>query len=314
MRTLRSAPLIFLLLAGLPAAGDTEFQGSIPVETVEALFNTYHDDQFAVYSDIAEEFPDFPVPDGFTVVGSVYQMTQLSVVFETESVEEEAAQTIITVFENQDWIQFPVFARQNQEVGFIAPQPFNPGRSQTLCHDDLGHISIRGSTTGNGNYLSLGFNLVRSNQQGNCEQQLAMQQVSAGQMSRSIGLRQYLPRMEIPEQQNRLRTSPFFVSGGFSSSGNTVDTDGAMTSEQDIDEIYEYFSDQIEEQGWELDSEVVGSLSANGTWTKSPEANLRLIGRLAILDSGESNYDLHFVLTAEGYTGNSSAIFSPIGQ
>ena len=311
MNKLPSACIFLLLFPNFAILADTEFEDSIPIEKVEALFNAYYEDQFAVYSDIAEEFPDFPVPAGFSVVGSVFQMTTLRVVFETDLEESEAIQSIVQVFEAQNWIQFPTFSRPIQEVGFIAPRQFNMGRSQTLCHDDLGHITIRYAERDHGNYLSAGYSLVRSNQQGDCEQQLAVQQASFSQMSQSLGLRQYLPRMEIPESQNRPRVAAWMV-GGSSSSGNLVETDGAMTSDQDIEEVYRYFADQIENQGWELDSEAVGTRSANGTWTKSPESNLNLLGRLSVLDSGDSNYELQFRLTAEGYTRNNSFIFSPI--
>jgi hypothetical protein len=46
--------------------------------------------------------------------------------------------------------------------------------------------------------------------------------------------------------------------------------------------------------------------------TKIPEANLNLIGRLSVLSVGDSDYDLEFVLTAEGYTGGNSGIFNAI--
>ena len=240
-------------------------------------------------------------------------MTTLRVVFETSLDESDAIQSIVEIFESQDWIQFPTYSPSIQEVGFISPRQFNLGRSQILCHDDLGLITIRYSARNSGNYLTTGISLVRNRQQGDCEQQLAMRQASFGRMSRSFELRQYLPRLEIPELQNSPRMNAFLM-GGSSSSGNSIETEGVMTSDQDIEEVYRYFADQIEEQGWDLDSQAVGTLSATGTWTKSPESSLSLIGRLSILAAGDSEYALQFRLTAEGYTGDNSAIFSPISR
>ncbi|MBL4573432.1 MAG: hypothetical protein JKY86_10220 [Gammaproteobacteria bacterium] len=310
MHRLRSTCFFLILLTSYSALADTEFEDSIPVETVEALFNAYYEDRFAIYSDIAEEFPDFPIPTGFSVVGSVYQMTTLRVVFKTDTDEDAALQSMIEVFEVQDWVQLPTFSRQRQEVGFISPPLINMGRAQNMCHDDLGYLTLRYSSGEGTNYLSTSISVIRSNRQGTCEQQIAMQQASYGQYSQPFGIGQYLPRLEIPESQNRPRAA--FLSGGTSSSGNSVETDGSITTDQDIEEVYRFFADQIEAQGWELDSEVVGSLSANGTWTKSPESNLNLIGRLSVLNSGESDYELQFRLLAEGYTRDNSAIFSPI--
>ena len=261
MYKLRSACVFLFFFPSYCALADTEFKDSIPVEIVEALFDTYQSGQFAVFSDIAEEFPNFSVPAEFTVVGSVYTMTTLRVVFETSLDESDAIQSIVEIFESQDWTQFPTYSPPTQQVGFISPRQFNMGRSQILCDDNLGYLTIRYSARDSGNYLTTGISLSRNRQQGGCEQQLAMQQASLGQMSRSYGLRQYLPRLEIPELQNSPRRNVFFM-GGSSSSGNSVETEGVMTSDQDIEEVYRYFADQIEEQGWDLDSQVVGTLSS----------------------------------------------------
>ncbi len=291
---------------------DTEFEGPIPVDVVEALFNSYGENQFAVYSDVPDEFPDLQIPAEFSVVGSVYQMTSLRVVFATQLNEEDAVQAMVDVFEAENWMQLPIMESRLPRTGFIAPNQINVGNFQALCHDDFGRVTIRFSERAPSNYLSAALSAGR-NRPGYCQQQLTMQQAAAGQMSRSIGLRQYLPRMEIPADQNRQRLGVAMV-GGLSSSSNSVDTEASMTSEQSLDEVYRYFADQIEEQGWELDSEAVGSLSANGTWAKSPEANLNLLGRLSVTKSGESDYDLQFTLTAEGYMGDGSAIYRAIGQ
>ena len=297
----------------LPSFADTEFEGPIPVDVVEALFNSYGENQFAVYSDIADEFPDLQIPAEFSVVGSVYQLISLRVVFATQLNEEDAIQAMVDAFEAQNWMQLPIMESRLPRTGFIAPNQINMGNFQVLCHDDLGRVTLRFFERESSNYLSAALSAISSSQQGNCQQQLAMQQASAGRMSQAIGLRQYLPRMEIPEAQNRPRLGVFMM-GGSSSSGNSVDTEGSMTSEQSIEAVYRYFADQIEEQGWELDSEAVGSLSANGTWLRSPEPNLNLIGRLSVINSDESTFELQFTLTAEGYMGNNSAIFNPIGQ
>ena len=57
MNKLPSTFIILLLFPSFAALGDKEFEDSIPIEKVKALFNVYSEDQFAVYSDIAEEFP-----------------------------------------------------------------------------------------------------------------------------------------------------------------------------------------------------------------------------------------------------------------
>lgn len=290
---------------------DTEFEGPIPVDVVEALFNSYGENQFAVYSDVPDEFPDLQIPAEFSVVGSVYQLTSLRVVFATQLNEEAAVQAMADAFMAENWMQLPIMENRPPQTGFITPNRINAGKFQALCHDDFGRIAIRFSERAPSNYLSAALSAGR-NRPGYCQQQLTMRQAAAGQMSRPTGFGQYLPRMEIPADQTWPPLSNTIMGGSFS--GNSIDSEASMTSEQTLDEVYRYFADQIVEQGWELDSEAVGSLSANGTWARSPEANLNLLGRLSVTKSGESDYDLQFTLTAEGYMGDGSAIYRAIGQ
>ncbi len=294
-------------------SADTDYQSPMPPDIVEALFDSYGDSNFAVYSDIPNGFPAFAVPQGFSVVGSVSQMSTLRVVFETESSEDDAIAAASEAFFAENWIPFPLYRPQQQQTGFISPQELNLSRAEVLCHDELGHLTLRYTERDSGNYLSAGVSLYRSRQVGGCEQQLAMQQDAVGQLPRTRGLRQYLPRMEIPEAQSLPRPVAF-ISGGSSSTGNSVETDGYMKSDEEIDAIYEFFAEQIVEQGWVLDSESVGSRSANGTWTKAEEANLNLIGTLSILDVGDDEFELQFKLTAEGLPGNNSSLFRSFGQ
>ncbi len=285
-------------------SADTEFEGAIPVAIVEALFDSYADVQFAVYSDIPDDFPDIALPDGFDVVGSVYQMSRLRVVFETALAQTDAMASMTETFELQDWVQFPLFRPPYSEVGFIQSGRIDMSERQILCHDELGQMALSYAARESGNYLSLGWSLLSNRQQGDCAQQIALQQASLAPRSRTMGLRQYLPRMEIPGPQSP-QLMAAFVGGGSSSSGNTIETDGTMTTDLGIEEVYRHFADQIQGQDWALDTEAIGARSATGTWTKSPEADLQLFGTLSIVNSGDEDYDLQFRLTAEGFTENS---------
>ena len=51
MHKLKPACIFLLFFLSAATLADTQFEDSIPVEIVNALFNTYSEDQFAVYSD-----------------------------------------------------------------------------------------------------------------------------------------------------------------------------------------------------------------------------------------------------------------------
>lgn len=117
-----------------------------------------------------------------------------------------------------------------------------------------------------------------------------------------------MPRMEVPELDN-IRPSGVLIGGGTSSGNNSAETDINLKSELNIEDLYTHFAEQIIDQGWEIDSEVVGGRSANGTWTRSPTADLELVGTLSVLETSEGNYELRFRLRAEGERAGNGAFF-----
>ena len=309
-RSIYSCALAISLTCGFVSEADTEFQGSIPVETVKALFNAYGDNQFEVYEDIIEAFPEFPVPNEFSVVGSVSYMSSLRIVFQTDLSEQAAMQLLKQAFDPAEWTPFPIFRPSRQQVGFITPGALAISPREILCHDDHGNLTISYFSQGGMNYISTSVPRIISMQQTTCDQQIQMQQQSSmGRMPQPGGLRQYLPRMEIPESQS-LRRRSAFLSSGSSFSGNTIETDGMMTSDEGIDAIYGFIAEQIQSQDWELDSESIGSRSATGTWIKSPTADLDLVGTLSIIALGNEEFELRFRMAAEGSTSN--YIFGPL--
>lgn len=297
------AGLITLSVFALPAGADTEFEDSIPIEVAEVLFDASLNGQFEIYSDIADAFPPFELPDNFTVIGSTVQNGNLRAVVSSAMASDAAIQQLIDAFEAEDWQQLPAFNPPVQDTGFVAPGPVIVRSNTSLCHDELGRLSISSAERGATNYYAIFmYNALMGSSQGSCASQLAMQQQSFAQMRFSEGIRQYMPRMEVPEAEN-IRPRGAFIGGGSSSSNNSAETETNLRSDLGIEELYEHFAEQISEQDWELDTEVVGSRSATGNWTKSPEPGIDLIGTLFVLESSESNYELRFRLIAEGVTG-----------
>jgi hypothetical protein len=64
--------------------------------------------------------------------------------------------------------------------------------------------------------------------------------------------------MEIQESQNRSRTNVLMM-GGTSSSENSVETEGSIAFDQDIDEIYRFFADKISRSQSKSYWQVIGA-------------------------------------------------------
>mgnify|MGYP006159841247 FL=1 len=85
-----------------------------------------------------------------------------------------------------------------------------------------------------------------------------MLQSSFSKISRPNKIRQYLSRMEIQESKNRSRTNVLMM-GGTSSSGNSVETEGSIAFDQDIDEIYRFFADKTSRSQSKSYWQVIGA-------------------------------------------------------
>lgn len=302
------AGLVLSLGVGLSSNADTEFEDSIPVDVAEVLFDASLNNQLQIYSDIASEFPVFTVPDEFSVVGSVIDNYNIRAVLSTSLSREQAMRSLVTAFEQESWQEFPEMRPPVAGTGFVAPTPAISNVAIALCHDEIGRLSITSSARDSINYFAIGRYNLFGNPQGSCANQIAMQQQGMAQMRFSRGMRQYMPRMEVPESDNIL-PSGVLIGGGSSSGNNSAETDINLKSELNIEDIYTHFAEQIIAQDWEIDSEVVGGRSANGTWTRSPTADFELVGTLSVLETSEGNYELRFRLRAEGERAGNGVFF-----
>ena len=105
--------------------------------------------------------------------------------------------------------------------------------------------------------------------------------------------------MELPETEPRGYSS-FFVGGGYSGSNRGIETKANLNIDWGIEEVFSHFAEQIRNQDWALDSESIGTATAFGSWTRTPEPGTDLIGTLSILKSGEESFELKFQLISTG--------------
>ncbi|GJM13281.1 MAG: hypothetical protein DHS20C12_16840 [Pseudohongiella sp.] len=301
------AGLAVSLVAGLPSLADTEFEDSIPIDVAEVLFDSTLTGQIEIFSDLIDDFPPFTMPDDFSVIGSVVQSGSSRVVLSTNLPHDQALQQLQDSFEQEGWLEFPNFRPPVRDSGFVAPVPVIMHIPNSFCHDDFGRVSISSSERGAISHFALARHNSFGNPQGSCVSQISMQEMQMAQMGLRRGIHQYMPRMEVPETEN-IRPSGAFIGGGSSSSGNSVETEINLSSDLDIEELYEHFADQIVEQDWQVDSEVVGGRSATGIWTKSPSAEMELVGMLSVLEVAEGEYELQFRLRVEGDVGGQGSV------
>jgi len=290
-----------------PAMAANEFEDSIPIDVAEALFDIGGSGRFEVSSEIAEEFPAFQLPNGFTVLGSAYFLNSLRVALSTNLEMEEAVAAIVDSFINDDWEAMPNIRPFTNRTGFVAQNQVESARN-ILCHDQFGQLTVSSKSRGMENQIVLSAAMHTGLRRGwnNCaqlrmqlEQQMTMMRGRPG-----IGFQQYLPSLLMPEEGSSGR-QPTFMIGSTSSSNNNAETDVELEIDWSMEEVFAHFAQQMVEQEWLLDADSVGSLSAAGTWARSPERGINLVANLNVLSLGDNRFQLR--LSVEGLDGNSGA-------
>ncbi len=302
--------VLFALLASiaLPSnvMADTEYQGSIPVDLVKLFLGTTPYGETKIFTDVLDAFPDFDIPSEFEVLGSIDRGYSQVVYFRTALSEQEALEELAESLSAANYSPFETFNLTEPEKGFVSAEAPPSRRSNRYCNDSTGYISSSYMTSEDMNTVSLSSS--PHNDRTTCAAQLAEQLATTTQFARAnSGLRQYLPRLELPERKTLRGYSPFFLGGGGSSgSRNGVEIKSSSVTDMTLEEVFTHFKSQIESQGWALDSENIGSATASGSWIKSPEPDLDLVGTLSVILAGEETYDLKFQLLGQGQRGGSS--------
>ena len=301
---LRSGVILILAIFSLSnTLADIEFEENVPLELVKVFVGSTPFGEVKIYSDLLSAFPEFTIPDGFNIMGSIDRGHSLSVVLATELSSDQTTAALTQSLNQAGFTDFEVPGSRDPGTGFVRPNRPSFQASKRLCHDSLGFISFSYKEHTDSNMVTISSNLPRNNQ--SCAEQLAEQSLAMNRYGATQGgLRQYLPRLELPESEQR-RFTPFFGMGS-SSSNRSVEARGNVNIDWEIEEIFRHFKDQIEDQDWLLDSENVGAASATGSWTRSPEPGMDLIGTLIVIKSDTDSFELKFQLNSFGNSNNTS--------
>lgn len=286
---------------------DTEFQEGVPLELVKALIGPSPYGETKVYSDIMNSFPDIGISDKFSVLGSIDRGYALSVILTTELSSNDTKAFFTETLEDAGFEVFEVPGSRDPDNGFVAPNAPTFDFGNRFCHDSLGFISFTQKEQDDLNIVSLSLNRPRDRR--SCVAQFEEQAQGMARRNGFLGgVRQYLPKMILPESEPRLMTP--FGGMGISSSNNELEARAVVNVDWEIEQLYSHFKTQVEDQAWELDSENIGNSTAFGSWVLNPEAGVSLIGTLSIINSGDESFELKFQLTQTGSrTNRGSGVF-----
>ena len=290
-------PLLLLSLFGLAACATPE---SVPRDTIpRQLAEDLANGQLSL--DLPSGFPEFTMPDGVSVAGSLDRGFSSQVILRAELEEEELEQAVRSAFLDDGWVELEPFPNRGA-TGFITNVgPGFPGlpRNQ-LCHDRYGILNLsRRAAEGIYNRLSLDWNRNAIGPgQMNCEQQNQQRRGQQAMMPIRQDLGQYMPILELPAADSGARFQPF--GGGMGGSGGDLTARSPLVIDWPLRRILRWFEDQLEAQGWERDARWVGDDSAGSTWSSMTEDDSPLSGLLDITHVEQDAYQLRFRISLRG--------------
>ncbi len=285
---------------------DTEFTDSVPLDLVQALLGNTPYGEPIIYSDLSSSFPDIPIPNSFQLLGSIDRGYGNSAVYRTELTPDQIDSTLAEILLQADYIDFELPGMRPAEQGFVQAAANAPRKFNRYCHNSYGFLSHSYVEKKSSGIVTLSTSTLNDNR--SCEEQLEEQQLTMGPMGRQgSGLEEHLPRMELPETEPvRGAYSPFFRVGGYSGSRNGIESKADLTIDWSIEEVFTHFSEQIDNQGWVVDTSNIGSTSATGIWTKSHPTEGDLVGTLSVLKVSDESFELKFLLSIVGGRRNSN--------
>ena len=294
------ATVITASLSATPLSADTEFEDSIPIDLARSLLSgTGGTMDVKIYSDIPDTFPDFDLPDGVTLIGSVDQTHNQQVVLRSDGDGTQQQAALIESLQDSDYLLIEQMSAGTRQTGFVYANPQARSTPAQLCHDSLGLIYIRLHPDSDHTFINLtstpGMNLGGYN----CADRVAQASRAQGfspflggaQSPRS--LQTSMPRLVLPDEAARQsQRMPMFLSG----SSDQMESKIEFTIDWRLAEVQEFFSEQIVEQDWVLDSETTGSHVAIGAWTKEENGRM-LLGILHLISHNDDNYEAVFAIS-----------------
>ncbi len=242
------------------------------------------------------------IPPEFTVQGGVERGHSRQLVLQTDEGRDQALEILSGALTSVGFLDVESLTGRNR-TGFLSERDL---AVRTFCRDDAGVFGVT--------YVTLaGVAHVIMNATGPMQ---ASGPQSCAEMGQPPGfasmpgrpgpmldvLSQHMPVMTVPaaadtSRRAYLSTRGGSPSGGSFSGGGTFETSSEFGSDMSIPQLYQHFAEQIGSQGWALDSEATGQLSASGNWIKIPDADNYLHGAFNIIQNSESNFTIRFRLT-----------------
>lgn len=271
-----------------------EFTGDVPLPLVRALLHIHNGAEPRVHSDVPDSFPEILIPAGFTVLGGMERGPTRLLILQTNEERDEALAAISQALLDAGFRDVEALAGR-QMSGFLTERDLS---TRTFCREGEGILGVTYVVMSQEAHVILNAPDARdSDDTQSCANFGAPPTMPVSATARMDALMQHMPAMTIPDAVDTSRRPYLGGAGGGSASQGTYETSTDFGSSMTIPQLYQHFTEQIASQGWALDGESIGQVSASGNWIKIPDGDTYLHGLFSIVQSSASNFSIRFRLT-----------------
>ena len=282
--------LVYFLMSAA-AVADDPFACADP-EIVAALLGSGPEGKSQYSTELPAAFSELRVPDSLHLMGSASNPMTVRAVFETSADPDTAIAQTVELLVEDGW----------RDLASLMPIPRGGFQSNLiprmahLCRDtEPGLLSVSANDAGGQRFVSLSINNFGQLQ--TCQ---AMDARAAGVAAANGGnIYQDMPELKLPDGVQSTNTGMGGSPGEFHS-GVLAKTTMSRAS------LISYVGDQIRNQGWVMDTNWSGNLSAGSIWSKKSSEDQTIIGTLHAYGVSSDTHHVRFSISRPG-TGRAAA-------
>ncbi len=286
------------LVSAAPLHAATEFPGGlVPMDVVREFTGG------TLYASLPDGFPPVSVPAGLDLrlLGSTSDTYGQKVVLRTALSREELFDALRPALLAQGWVDV------SSTTSTIVYQ-------LRVCHDEYGtlYISVNSANAG-GNRVDVNRSTFPTST--TCLEQQAQAETNDAW---SAFYTAHIPVLEVPPETVDTMLPPILHMGSSSSSGGRI----SITRDGNIEvpgttavELLAHFAQQMNEQGWTLDSSSEGERSASSVWIRSDTAPelatepVEMLTTLTVLSGSDEVYTINLRFQSRPDAGGTTGFY-----
>ncbi len=256
-----------------------------------------HQPEPQTFPGVPDNFPEFEIPQAFTVMGGTALYGTRRLMLETRLTPAEAVSALSSAILSAGFSDFRSLAGRALNEFIVSEKTRYQRR---FCRDDVAYLTLEITPSRNMSEVTL-------SSIGGESMSHFVSYLDEAERARAPGfsidrgerraMMQLAPVLDIPA--NATVTRPPVV-GNPSTSIYTYVTDADFTSEMNIDQLFQLFNDQIKDQSWALDSQSIGSFGGSSSWLSYPLDGYPVYVDFNIVQLSESEYSLRMRVTRLG--------------